>query len=71
MSEQVTHGRHCECSACAREDWTRITGPCGMHGASCPAVYAPIKAMSDDVLSAALLRVEKRLARIPANQGEK
>jgi hypothetical protein len=37
----VTHGRHCPCSACAREDWTRITGPCGMHGADCPAVYAP------------------------------
>ena len=39
---RVTHGRHCSCSACAREDWTRITGPCGMHGKNCPAVYAPI-----------------------------
>jgi hypothetical protein len=38
----VTHGRHCTCSACAREDWTRITSPCGMHGPDCPAVYAPI-----------------------------
>jgi hypothetical protein len=40
--QRVTHGRHCPCSACAREDWTRITGPCGMHGAECPAVYAPL-----------------------------
>jgi hypothetical protein len=40
----VTHGRHCPCSACEREDWTRITAPCGMHGASCPAVYAPLSA---------------------------
>jgi hypothetical protein len=24
-----------------REDWTRITSPCGMHGEACPAVYAP------------------------------
>lgn len=39
---RVTHGRHCTCSACAREDWTRITAPCGMHGPDCPAVYAPI-----------------------------
>lgn len=39
--ERVTHGRHCPCSACAREDWTRITAPCGMHGPDCPAVYAP------------------------------
>lgn len=43
-NERVTHGRHCTCSACAREDWTRITGPCGMHGADCPAEYAPIAA---------------------------
>lgn len=39
---RVTHGRHCPCSACEREDWTRITSPCGMHGEGCPAVYAPI-----------------------------
>lgn len=39
---RVTHGRHCSCSACAREDWTRITGPCGMHGSDCPRVYAPL-----------------------------
>lgn len=37
---RVTHGRHCLCSACAREDWTKITSPCGMHGPDCPAVYA-------------------------------
>ncbi len=43
-TERVTHGRHCPCSACEREDWTRITGPCGMHGADCPAVYAPVAA---------------------------
>jgi hypothetical protein len=40
--KRVTHGRHCTCSACAREDWARITGPCGMHGSDCPPVYAPI-----------------------------
>jgi hypothetical protein len=34
-----THGRHCPCSACAREDWTKIEAPCGMHGADCPRVY--------------------------------
>ncbi len=39
----ITHGRHCPCSACAREDWTKITAPCGMHGAACPSVYAPIR----------------------------
>ena len=38
----VTHGRHCPCSACRREDWTRITAPCGMHGPTCPSEYAPI-----------------------------
>lgn len=36
-----THGRHCSCSACEREDWTKITGPCGMHGPGCPNVYDP------------------------------
>lgn len=38
---RVTHGRHCPCSACRQEDWPSITGPCGMHGAGCPAVYDP------------------------------
>jgi hypothetical protein len=37
-----THGRHCPCSACAREDWTNPNlAPCGMHGPSCPAIYDP------------------------------
>jgi len=37
-----THGRHCPCSACAREDWTNPElAHCGMHGPSCPRVYAP------------------------------
>lgn len=40
---RITHGRHCVCSACAREDWTNPQlAPCGMHGASCPPVYAPL-----------------------------
>jgi hypothetical protein len=40
---RITHGRHCTCSACAREDWTRPDlGPCGMHGEGCPPVYAPL-----------------------------
>jgi hypothetical protein len=39
----LTHGRHCPCSACAREDWTNPNlAPCGMHGPTCAAVYAPI-----------------------------
>jgi hypothetical protein len=40
-----THGRHCPCSACKRQDWTDPTlAHCGMHGPSCPPVYAPITA---------------------------
>lgn len=41
----LTHGRHCRCSACARQDWSdpRLA-PCGMHGPACPPVYAPIDA---------------------------
>lgn len=39
----LTHGRHCSCSSCAREDWTRPDlAPCGMHGPECPPVYMPI-----------------------------
>lgn len=42
---RLTHGRHCRCSSCAREDWTNPQlAPCGMHGEACPAVYAPIDA---------------------------
>jgi hypothetical protein len=41
----VTHGRHCPCSACAREDWANPgLAHCGMHGPSCPPVYAPVAA---------------------------
>jgi hypothetical protein len=43
LRERITHGRHCVCSACAAEDWTNPNlAPCGMHGPSCPPVYAPI-----------------------------
>lgn len=48
-TEYVTHGRHCTCGACAREDWTRITAPCGMHGSDCPAVYAPFGGSGEHV----------------------
>ncbi|MFI0434093.1 MAG: hypothetical protein ACH36H_13245 [Candidatus Nanopelagicales bacterium] len=42
---RLTHGRHCRCTPCAREDWTRPDlAHCGMHGPSCPAVYAPFAA---------------------------
>ena len=38
----MTHGRHCPCSACAREDWTNPNlAHCGVHGPSCPREYAP------------------------------
>ena len=41
--ERVTHGRHCTCSACAREDWTNPgLACCGMHGNDCPALYQPL-----------------------------
>lgn len=40
--KRVTHGRHCVCSACAAQDWSEPQlAPCGMHGPSCPPVYAP------------------------------
>lgn len=40
--KRITHGRHCVCSACAREDWTNPgLAPCGMHGSSCPRAYDP------------------------------
>ncbi len=42
LTENMTHGRHCRCSACARQDWADPQlAPCGMHGRSCPPVYAP------------------------------
>ena len=41
----VTHGRHCPCTGCANEDWTRPDlAACGMHGPDCPPIYAPIPA---------------------------
>jgi len=41
--QRITHGRHCICSACAAQDWSEPQlAPCGMHGPSCPAVYAPL-----------------------------
>lgn len=41
LDARVKHGRHCSCTACKQEDWTKITAPCGVHGSSCPAVYDP------------------------------
>jgi len=38
---RITHGRHCTCTPCAREDWTKTLSPCGMHGPDCPALYQP------------------------------
>jgi hypothetical protein len=44
-AERITHGRHCVCSACAAQDWAEPgLAPCGMHGPSCPPVYAPLGA---------------------------
>lgn len=41
--ERITHGRHCTCSPCARENWGDPSlSHCGMHGPSCPGVYAPL-----------------------------
>jgi hypothetical protein len=43
MDTKISHGRHCTCSACAREDWTKPDlACCGMHGEDCPALYQPI-----------------------------
>lgn len=47
---RITHGRHCTCSACAREDWTNPDlAPCGMHGSDCPALYQPVAAAGTPV----------------------
>lgn len=49
-AERITHGRHCLCSACAAQDWAEPQlAPCGMHGPSCPPVYAPLGAAGDSV----------------------
>jgi hypothetical protein len=58
---KLTHGRHCPCSACEREDWTRITAPCGMHGKDCPAVYAPLARPKDETLDALAERAVGKL----------
>jgi hypothetical protein len=53
---RVTHGRHCPCSACAREDWSNpALAHCGMHGPACPGVYAPLMTLGD--IRAALERL--------------
>lgn len=42
QGKRLTHGRHCSCGACGREDWTNPDlAPCGMHGSDCPALYDP------------------------------
>lgn len=43
VGEKISHGRHCVCSACAAQDWSdpRLSC-CGMHGSSCPPMYAPL-----------------------------
>lgn len=38
---RAKHGRHCSCTPCSQEDWTRVSAPCGIHGPSCPPVYDP------------------------------
>lgn len=45
LQKRITHGRHCTCTACRATDWTNpdLAG-CGMHGDSCPRVYAPLTA---------------------------
>ncbi len=47
--ETITHGRHCTCSACAREDWTDLRFVCGMHGHECPHSYQPLGAAGEAV----------------------
>ena len=52
----ITHGRHCTCTPCAREDWTNpALAPCGMHGRGCPQEYAPLGAAGDPVPAADLI----------------
>lgn len=47
-AERISHGRHCICSACAAQDWAEPgLAHCGMHGESCPPVYAPLGAAGD------------------------
>lgn len=51
-TRRLTHGRHCSCTACRNEDWTRpeLTPRCGFHGeTACPKVYAPLGGAGDMV----------------------
>lgn len=59
-AERITHGRHCVCSACAAQDWAEPgLAPCGIHGSSCPLVYAPLGDAGDIVSgSSASVRVD-------------
>lgn len=51
--KRITHGRHCTCSACRQENWANPRlAACGMHGPSCPPVYAPLGAAGQLALSA-------------------
>jgi hypothetical protein len=40
--ERITHGRHCVCTPCSRQDWALPElAACGMHGPDCPRSYQP------------------------------
>ena len=47
--ERLTHGRHCPCSSCCRQDWSepQLANKCGMHGVGCPPVYDPFEGRDD------------------------
>ena len=67
---RITHGRHCTCTPCAREDWTNpALAPCGMHGKDCPQEYAPLGAAGDPVPAAAL-SPEQTTATEPEGSGD-
>lgn len=62
----VTHGRHCPCSACAKEDWTRPDlAPCGIHGVGCPNEYAPVGDATGRPDIATALRVIEEVTALP------
>ena len=49
-TQRVTHGRHCICSACAAQDWSKPQlAACGMHGPSCLPRYAPLGGAGDSL----------------------
>lgn len=67
---RITHGRHCTCTPCARDDWTNpALAPCGMHGKDCPQEYAPLGAAGDPVPAAAL-SPEQTTATEPEGSGD-